>query len=87
MEFNEKLRKLRKEKGLSQEELADIIGVSRQALSKWESGSSYPEMEKLIALSGLFGVTIDSLVKDSDLKKRGRNRELAHSINLLIKLK
>lgn len=73
MEFNEKLRKLRKEKGLSQEELADIIGVSRQALSKWESGSSYPEMEKLIALSGLFGVTIDSLVKDSDLKKDEEN--------------
>lgn len=75
MEFNEKLRKLRKEKGLSQEELADIIGVSRQALSKWESGTSYPEMEKLIALSGIFGVTIDSLVKDDGLKKDVENHE------------
>ena len=48
MKFNEKLQKLRKEKGMSQEALADELGVSRQAVSKWENGQVYPETEKLI---------------------------------------
>ena len=48
MKFDEKLQKLRKASGMSQEVLADKLGVSRQAVSKWESGSSYPEMDKLI---------------------------------------
>ena len=47
MKFNEKLQKLRKEKGMSQEALADELGVSRQAVSKWENGQVYPETEKL----------------------------------------
>lgn len=64
MAFYEKLRILRKEMGLSQEELADRIGVSRQAMSKWESGQSYPELDKLIVLSGILNVSIDELVKD-----------------------
>ena len=51
---------------MSQEDLADILGVSRQAISKWESGGAYPELEKLIAISRLFHVTLDSLVKDGD---------------------
>jgi transcriptional regulator with XRE-family HTH domain len=69
MEFNEKLQKLRKEKGMSQENSAEMLDVSRQAISKWESGQSYPEMDKLIALSDLFGVTMDSLVKSGELQK------------------
>ena len=66
MQFYEKLQKLRKDKGMSQEELADVLGVSRQAVSKWESGQAYPETEKLIILSEIFGVTVDSLLKDND---------------------
>jgi transcriptional regulator with XRE-family HTH domain len=68
MQFHEKLQMLRKEKGLSQEKLAEILGVSRQAISKWESGQTYPETDKLIALSEIFGVTVDSLLKDGGLE-------------------
>ena len=63
MEFGEKLRTLRREKGLSQEELAAMVGVSRQALSKWEAGQSRPDLDKLLALSDIFSVTMDSLVR------------------------
>lgn len=65
MELQGKLQKLRKERGLSQEKLAELIGVSRQAVSKWESGQSYPELDKMIALSTLFDVSMDHLVKDT----------------------
>ncbi|MCL2076788.1 MAG: helix-turn-helix domain-containing protein [Oscillospiraceae bacterium] len=68
MKFNEKLQKLRKEKGLSQENLAEALDVSRQAISKWESGQSYPETDKLIALSDMFGITLDNLVKDGEIR-------------------
>lgn len=64
MSFKEKLQKMRKERGYSQEQLADIIGVSRQAVSKWESGMSYPETEKLIELSKLFSMSLDELLKE-----------------------
>lgn len=64
MAFTEKLQKLRKSNGMSQENLAEAVGVSRQAVSKWESGQSYPEMDKLIAISELFQISLDSLVKD-----------------------
>lgn len=65
MDFGMKLQNLRKAKGLSQEALAEKLNVSRQAVSKWESGAGYPEMDKLILLSDLFSVTIDYLIKDS----------------------
>lgn len=64
MKFNKKLRELRRGKGLSQEKLADILGVSRQSVAKWESANNYPEVDKLIELSNIFGVTIDRLLKD-----------------------
>lgn len=64
MEFNNKLYELRKQKGLSQEELASRLNVSRQTVSKWEVGDSTPDMEKLIAMSDLFGVSLDELVLD-----------------------
>ena len=63
MTIEERIQELRKGKGLSQEQLADVLGVSRQAVSKWESGQSLPEIEKLIAMSALFGVTIDYILK------------------------
>ena len=66
MKFNEKLQKMRKEKGLSQEALAEMLNVSRQAISKWESGQAYPETDKLIIVSEIFGVTVDSLLKDGE---------------------
>ncbi|AIQ73483.1 MULTISPECIES: helix-turn-helix transcriptional regulator [Paenibacillus] len=65
MDFANKLQSYRKQRGMSQENLAEVIGVSRQAVSKWESGQSYPEMDKMISLSELFHVSLDHLVKDA----------------------
>ncbi|WP_303803715.1 helix-turn-helix domain-containing protein [Ruminococcus flavefaciens] len=62
MEFNNKLYELRKQKGFSQEELANRLNVSRQTVSKWEVGDSAPDMEKLVAISDLFGISLDELV-------------------------
>ena len=63
MSFGEKLQQLRKEKGLSQEDLAHQLNVSRQAVSKWESQNGYPEIEKMILISDLFQVSLDYLMK------------------------
>ena len=63
MSIADRIQTLRKSKGISQEELADKVGVSRQAVSKWESGQSAPDIEKIILLSGFFGVTTDFLLK------------------------
>lgn len=60
MIFSEKLIQLRKKAGWSQEELADQMNVSRQSVSKWEGAQSVPDLEKIIRLSKLFGVTTDS---------------------------
>lgn len=60
------LLNLRKSKGISQEELADKIGVSRQAVSKWESGQSIPELDKIILLSDYYGVTTDYILKGTE---------------------
>lgn len=64
MTFSEKLIKLRHKEGISQEQLANRLDVTRQSVSKWESGAAMPELTKLIAISESFGVTIDYLVKD-----------------------
>jgi transcriptional regulator with XRE-family HTH domain len=65
MTFAEKLADLRRHQGMSQEQLADRLGVTRQSVSKWESGAAMPELAKLIALSELFHVSVDYLVKDT----------------------
>lgn len=65
MEFGEKLLKLRKDRGMSQEELAEQLNTSRQAISKWENGQGFPEIEKLLVLSNVFNTPIDYLLKDS----------------------
>lgn len=62
MNFNNRLYQLRKQKGFSQEELANRLNVSRQTISKWEVGDSTPDMEKLIAISDLFNVSLDNLI-------------------------
>ena len=53
MKFGENLQKLRKEKGISQEQLAEQLGVTRQSVSKWESGASYPEMDKIVTICNM----------------------------------
>ena len=67
MDFNEKLQLLRKQKGLTQEELAEILYVSRTAVSKWESGRGYPNIDSLKAISRFFGITIDELLSGDEL--------------------
>ena len=67
MEFNEKLQELRKQKGLTQEELAERLFVSRTAVSKWESGRGYPNIDSLKAIAGFFSVTVDQLLSSEEL--------------------
>ena len=69
MKFYENLKYLRKESNFTQEELAEQLSVSRQAVTKWESGQSLPDIENLKQLSDIFGVTMDSLVGDIETKK------------------
>ena len=67
MEFHEKLQELRKSKGLTQEELAEALFVSRTAISKWESGRGYPSIDSLKEISRFFGVTIDELIRPREM--------------------
>ena len=67
MEFNEKLQELRKQKGLTQEELAAKLYVSRTAISKWESGRGYPNIESLKAIAKFFSLTVDELLSSKEL--------------------
>ena len=67
MEFNEKLQELRKNRGLTQEELAQEIFVSRTAVSKWESGRGYPNIDSLKALADYFSVTVDELISPDEI--------------------
>lgn len=67
MEFHEKLQELRKQKGLTQEALAEAIFVSRTAVSKWESNRGYPNIESLKAIAKFFGVTVDTLLSGEEL--------------------
>ena len=64
MKFNEKLTKLRKQNNLSQESLAEKLGMSRQAISKWESGSSYPDMSTMINICKVLNCTLEDLLDD-----------------------
>lgn len=67
MEFHEKLQTLRKQRGLTQEELAEKLFVSRTAISKWESGRGYPSIDSLMAISKFFGLTIDALLSGEEV--------------------
>ena len=67
MEFHEKLQELRKQKGLTQEELASALYVSRTAVSKWESGRGYPNIDSLKAIAKFFSVTIDALLSGEEV--------------------
>ena len=77
MTFKEKLVVLRKIKHLTQDEFASAVGVSRQAVYKWESGQSYPEVQKLVEMKLLFGISIDDLLDDTyeiELPKKKRKK-------------
>lgn len=89
MDFHIKLQELRKQKGLTQEELAELIFVSRTAVSKWESGRGYPNIDSLRALAKFFGVTVDTLLSGEELlfvseedtrKKESRIRSLVFGL-------
>lgn len=73
MSFSEKMMALRRSKGWSQEQLGEKLGVTRQTVSKWELGSTTPEMEKLAAISDLFGITTDELIKGEAPKSAEKN--------------
>lgn len=88
MEFNQKLQELRKQKNLTQEELAEQLFVSRTAISKWESGRGYPNIESLKAIANFFNVTIDELlsgeelltVSEEDNKRKQHLRDIIFSL-------
>ena len=86
MEFNEKLQELRKNKGLTQEELAEKLFVSRTAVSKWESGRGYPSIDSLKEIARFFSVTIDDLICSDEMISLAENekREFADKYISLI---
>ena len=89
MEFHEKLQELRKQRGLTQEELAAALFVSRTAVSKWESGRGYPNIDSLKALARYFSVTVDSLLSTDEaltIAEEEHQRSTAHLLDLLFGL-
>lgn len=74
MSFAENLKLFRKERNLSQEELAEMIDVSRQAVSKWEQGDGYPEVEKLLLLSSKLNISLDNLMSTEFAQKSSDNQ-------------
>ena len=68
MSLNQKIAQLRNDNNWSQEELAEKLNVSRQSVSKWESGQAKPDLDKIIALSDIFDVSTDYLLKDASLQ-------------------
>ena len=80
MEFYDKLRRLRKEQGMSQEELAQQLNVSRQSVSKWESGQGFPETDKLLMIGNIFDASMDYLLKNS-AGEEGTDAEPGYYVN------
>lgn len=70
MTFGQKLKKLRSENNLTQEQLADMLFVTRTAISKWETDNGYPSIDSLKAISNLFGISIDELISDADIENK-----------------
>ncbi|NMS90714.1 helix-turn-helix transcriptional regulator [Clostridioides difficile] len=69
LNFGENLKRLRKERNLSQEQLSEMLNVSRQAISKWESNKTYPDIENLMLLRNIFNITLDNLLLDENKDK------------------
>ena len=92
MNLSSNLKKIRKENNLSQEDLAEKLGVSRQSVSKWESNQAYPEMDKVIQLCKMFNLNIDELLnqdvddkKDSEIRKNKFNNQVDSFLNFITK--
>lgn len=83
--FNEKLQSLRKANKLSQEQLADMLDVTRQSVSKWESGTTYPEMDKLITMCKIFSCSLDDLTNDEISEINVEKKDNANLMSSLIK--
>lgn len=83
MKLSENLKRIRKDNNLSQEQLAEKLGVSRQAVSKWESGQSYPEMDKVLLICKLFNYNIDELMNEN-VKEVNENKQSKININKYI---
>ena len=79
MNFGENLQSIRKKNHMSQEDLAELLGVSRQAVSKWELGEGYPEVDKLLILSQKLNVSLDSLLGNETAKPVSENIETSGS--------
>lgn len=83
MEFHNRLYELRKQKGYSQEELANKLNVSRQTVSKWEMGDTTPDMEKLAAISDLFEISLDELVLGKEKQTMDNSSATSEKIKAL----
>lgn len=83
MKFGDKLMKLRKRMGLSQEELAIKLNVSRQSVSKWESNNSYPETDKIIQICNIFKCSMDSLIDDNISEVVQTNQKIKNNFNVI----
>ena len=81
MTIADRIQTLRKSKGMSQEELADAAGVSRQAVSKWESEQSVPDIDKIVILSEIFDVTTDYLLKGIEPAENNDHKTMADVID------
>ena len=76
MTFGERLYELRKEKNVSQEELAELLDVSRQSISKWENDKAYPEMTRLLFMSEYFGVSLDYLMRGTEINENTQDTNI-----------
>ncbi len=85
MVFSEKLQSLRKDKNITQEQIAEVLGISRQSVSKWETGASYPDTQNLIRLAEILGVTVDEL-SNSKAEIEKNNIVENKSANMLVAL-
>ena len=81
MTIADRIQSLRKSKGMSQEELADAVGVSRQAVSKWESEQATPDLDKVVIMSDIFEVTTDYLLKGIEPVKNDEHKTMADVID------
>ena len=86
MNFAENLKSIRKEQKLSQEELAEMLGVSRQAISKWEQGEGYPEVEKLLLLSSKLNISLDNLMSTEISQQSTNNKSIVTGSITIISL-
>ena len=82
--LSENLKKIRKDHNLSQEQLSELLGVSRQAISKWESSAAYPEMDKVIQICNEFNLNIDDLL-NKDIRECKNQEKQKNNINKYIR--